>query len=232
MSQGVCRLNDALQIGSQAIAEPLIQIMEQDNHRDIDPTTSLSLIDRVKNGDQEAWEQFVRIYSPVIYSRCRNGDLSPDESADAMQTVFLKVYQGLSQFEPRKDRASFRSWLRTVATHTVSDHFRVVAQHFQALDAATLTLKLKRIEDSFSEFPADDSHARKQQSGRQLLAYSAMQQIRGEFEERTWTAFWRTTIDGQKAVDVASELNMSPGAVRTASYTVRKRLREELQEFL
>ena len=59
-----------------------------------------------------------------------------------------------------------------------------------------------------------------------------LQQIRIDYEENIWKAFWRTTIDGQKAVDVAQELGMTHGAVRTATYTVRRRLREELQDLL
>ena len=33
-----------------------------------------------------------------------------------------------------------------------------------------------------------------------------VQLIRGEFEERTWEAFWRMAVDGRTAVEVAAEL--------------------------
>ena len=56
----------------------------------------------------------------------------------------------------------------------------------------------------------------------------ALELIRGEFEERTWTAFWRTAVEGQAAKDVAADLSMSPGAVRVAKSRVLHRLREEL----
>lgn len=52
--------------------------------------------------------------------------------------------------------------------------------------------------------------------------------VRSEFEDHTWQAFWRTTVDGQSSVAVAAELGMSAGAVRQAKYKVLRRLRHEL----
>jgi RNA polymerase sigma-70 factor (ECF subfamily) len=56
--------------------------------------------------------------------------------------------------------------------------------------------------------------------------------IRGEFEDRTWQAFWRTAVDGVAPKDIAAELAMSPGAVRVAKCRVLRRLREELGDLL
>ena len=56
--------------------------------------------------------------------------------------------------------------------------------------------------------------------------------IRGEFEERTWAAFWRTVVEGQPAKDVGADLSMSPGAVRVAKSRVLHRLREELGDLM
>ena len=58
----------------------------------------------------------------------------------------------------------------------------------------------------------------------------ALELIRGEFEERTWQAFWLTAVEDRAAGDVALELGMSPGAVRVAKSRVLRRLREELGE--
>jgi RNA polymerase sigma-70 factor (ECF subfamily) len=52
--------------------------------------------------------------------------------------------------------------------------------------------------------------------------------IRGEFEERTWKAFWQTAVDGRTPREVALEMSMTSGAVRVAKSRVLQRLREEL----
>jgi len=54
--------------------------------------------------------------------------------------------------------------------------------------------------------------------------------LRGEFEDRTWQAFWLTAVQGKPAQEVAAELGLAPGTVRQAKYKILKRLREELDE--
>ena len=58
----------------------------------------------------------------------------------------------------------------------------------------------------------------------------ALELIRGEFEERTWHAFWLTAVEDHPTGEVALELVMTPGAVRVAKSRVLRRLREELSE--
>jgi DNA-directed RNA polymerase specialized sigma24 family protein len=56
----------------------------------------------------------------------------------------------------------------------------------------------------------------------------ALDGIRGEFEPRTWLAFWKTAVDGRAPRDGAAELGMTSGAVRVAKSRVLQRLRAEL----
>ena len=56
--------------------------------------------------------------------------------------------------------------------------------------------------------------------------------VREEFEERTWEAFWRVTVEGQTSTAVADALSMTPAAVRQAKSRVLRRLREEFGEIL
>ena len=44
----------------------------------------------------------------------------------------------------------------------------------------------------------------------------------------TWQAFWRSTVDGESATEIANDLGMTAGAVRQAKLRVMVRLREIL----
>ena len=60
-------------------------------------------------------------------------------------------------------------------------------------------------------------------------AYLAgVEMVQAEFEDRSWQAFWRTTVDEVPTEQVASELGMSVNAVRLAKSRVLRRLREQL----
>ena len=64
------------------------------------------------------------------------------------------------------------------------------------------------------------------------LYQRALDLIKGEFEERTWRAFWRVTVDDQPTDLVAAELGMAAVAVRIAKSRVLGRLREEVGDLV
>ena len=55
-----------------------------------------------------------------------------------------------------------------------------------------------------------------------------MQLVRGDFEEKTWQAFWRLAVEGHSAAEIAEDLQMTDAAVRQSKYRVLCRLRDEL----
>jgi DNA-directed RNA polymerase specialized sigma24 family protein len=57
-----------------------------------------------------------------------------------------------------------------------------------------------------------------------------MRRVRGEVQEATWQAFWRTAVDGEEAQRVGDELGLSVGAVYIARTRVLARIREAVRE--
>ena len=64
---------------------------------------------------------------------------------------------------------------------------------------------------------------------RQLFCWAA-EQVRGEFRETTWDAFWRTCVDGCEIKSTAEQLDMSAGAVYIARSRVLARLRQKVEQ--
>jgi len=56
----------------------------------------------------------------------------------------------------------------------------------------------------------------------------ALELVRGEFQERTWQAFWRVAVDDCTPADVAAEIGITVNSVYLAKSRVLRRLREEL----
>ena len=82
------------------------------------------------------------------------------------------------------------------------------------------------------EPPEIDDDDEQEVAAQNALVRRALEQIKDQFQQRTWNAFWRTAVDGQSAVDVGDELGMSAGAVRVAKSRVLQRLRSELGELI
>ena len=84
------------------------------------------------------------------------------------------------------------------------------------------------------ELPDDDDGADLSEGDAEVTALyrRALDQVRCQFEERTWRAFWKVAIEDRSPADVATELGLSPNGVRQAKSRVLRRLKEELGELI
>ncbi len=188
--------------------------------------TSRDLLDRLKADDAAAWDRLVFLYAPLVYRWCRRWDLRDQDIADILQDVFQAVAAHIATF--RKERAgdTFRGWLRTIARNKVQDHFRKLGREPEGVGGTDAQIRFASLP---AAGPADDEDSPDETAERLLLS-RGLDLIRDEFEDRTWKAFWGTTVEGRDTKEVALELGMSPGAVRVAKSRVLRRLREELGE--
>jgi RNA polymerase sigma-70 factor, ECF subfamily len=189
--------------------------------------TSRSLLERARADDSAAWERLVGLYAPLVFGWCRRWGLPEQDAADAMQEVFQAVVAHLAGFRSGREGGTFRGWLRTIAHNKVQDHFRRAGREPRAVGGSDAQERLAQVPGP--EAPGSDAGAAPED---RALFLRALELLRGDFEERTWQAFWRTTVDGRPPRDVADELGMSAGAVRVAKSRVLHRLREELGDLL
>lgn len=185
--------------------------------------TSKGLLDRAGEGDAAAWDRLSLLYAPLVFHWCRHRGLREADAADVVQEVFQAVATHLGTFRKREEGDTFRGWLRTITENKVRDHFRRAAREAEAVGGTDAQHRL-------AQFPAPSSleGATSDDDWEGRFFGRVLDVVRLEFEERTWQAFWRTTIAGRSPKDVGAELAMSQGAVRVAKSRVLKRLREEL----
>jgi RNA polymerase sigma-70 factor (ECF subfamily) len=186
--------------------------------------TSLSLLDRARHHDEPSWQRLVTLYGPLVEHWCRRGGARPEDAADLAQEVFLAVSQGLERFE-RRGPGSFRAWVRGITRHKLLDCYRRAERQAAAAGGSTA---LERLLDIPDPQPGSDEDADEMSE----LYRRALDLIRGEFEERTWQAFWLTAVEGREAPAAAAKLGMSPVAVRIARSRVLARLRAEADELI
>jgi RNA polymerase sigma-70 factor (ECF subfamily) len=63
-----------------------------------------------------------------------------------------------------------------------------------------------------------------------LIAW-AVERIRGDFSETAWQAFWRSSVEGRPAKEVAESLAITLGTVYQYKSRVVVRIRRELAQF-
>jgi RNA polymerase sigma-70 factor (ECF subfamily) len=185
-------------------------------------STSISLLKRVHQlNDRQAWDRFVALYTPLMYSWACRLRLSEANAADLIQDVFVILLQKLPEFEYDPNK-SFRAWLWTVARNKYLERRRRPAE-----------LSLENDEDPPAQ-PAENDGAElfAEAEYRNFLMRRALQLMQSEFQESTWKACWECVVNSKSAAEVAAELGTTVEVVWAAKSRVVRRLREELQGLL
>ena len=191
---------------------------------DVGGGTSMTLLDRVRANDQQAWRRLVHLYAPLVGYWCRRRGVREADVDDLTQDVFRKAFTALDTFRRDRPGDTFRGWLRVIARTQALDHHRLRGrQPAEAPGGTSAGISLREVPDMAGLDEEDDDN-----SEIAALHRRALDLVQGEFQEKTWRAFWRAAVEGAEARDVAKELGMTVVSVRQAKSRVLRRLREEL----
>jgi len=189
------------------------------------PETRNSLILRLPDKrDVEAWDQFVSIYEPLVYRLARAKGFQHADAQEIVQEVLVAVSRAVQRWEPDPARGRFRDWLFRIARNLMIN-FLTRKKHLPigSGDSEIAELLENQVDLGCQESGAFDLEYR-----REVFRWAA-EQVQDQVKERTWNAFWKTSVDGRAIAEVAGELRMSVGAVHIARSRVLGRLRQTVQ---
>jgi len=190
-------------------------------------STDLSVLRQAQSGQNAAWRRLIELYGPLVHAWCRRGGLDGPELEDVFQEVFLTVAARLPAFRRDRPGDTFRGWLRLITRSKLVDFVR----HSPPARAAGGTdahgfLQNVTAPSAISDNPDDDPNEQR------VLAARALDLLKSQFDDRTWQAFWRTTVESANSATVAAELGMTANAVRKAKVRVLHKLRTEFGDVL
>lgn len=187
------------------------------------PTTQPSLLVRIRDrSDRASWAQFVELYGPVVYGFLRKRGVQDADAADLMQDVMMDIANAIDRFHYDSAKGCFRNWLLTIVQNRLCNYWRrgQSARGQGGTDAVELLRSHPQ--------PGGEESAEWEKACRRRLFQVAAEQVRGDFQASTWTAFWETAVDGKSPKDVAQKLELSVAAVYMARRRAIKRLKEQI----
>lgn len=180
-------------------------------------TTQTSLLLRLRTRqDSEAWNRFVKIYTPLVHYWVQGIGVEKSSVNDVVQEVFV-VLLGKTSWLVQNRPNSFRSWLRTVTLNKCRDFYRKKGRK-------TEPKFLEKIEIA----EGDPTKILTEIEYQKFVASTALKLMKDSFSEATWTACWKMVVDGKSAKEVSSEIGISENAAYLARSRVIGRLRQEL----
>lgn len=192
------------------------------------PSTRATLVLRLRDReDVEAWSDFLRDYGPMLYRFVRSRGLQDADASDLVQDVLRSVGSAIGRLDYQKEKGGFRAWLFTITRNKLATFFEKQKRLGPTGNDTRQFEMLSQAADQRSELDDqwDLEHQRR-------LAGKAMRTIQPNTEEKTWSAFEMTAIDGLSAAEAGQTLSMSPGAVYVARSRVTAKLRSEIERLV
>jgi RNA polymerase sigma-70 factor (ECF subfamily) len=188
--------------------------------------SDLDLVQRVKNGDKEAFNLLVLKYQRKVGRLVRRLVSNSDEADDVVQDAFIKAYRALPQF--RGDSA-FYTWLYRIAVNTAKNH--LVSRGKRPISLSELTSN-DGDEESF-EVPVvtiDNNTPEAELMSRQIA--EAVNRAVSALPEELQTALSLREIDGLSYEEIAEAMNCPIGTVRSRIFRAREAVAAELKPLL
>ena len=188
--------------------------------------SDLDLVQRVKNGDKEAFNLLVLKYQRKVGRLVRRLVSNSDEADDVVQDAFIKAYRALPQF--RGDSA-FYTWLYRIAVNTAKNH--LVSRGKRPISLSELTSN--EGDDESFEVPVvtiDNNTPEAELMSRQIA--EAVNRAVSALPEELRTALSLREIDGLSYEEIAEAMNCPIGTVRTRIFRAREAVAAELKPLL
>ena len=90
----------------------------------------------------KAWGEFDAIYRPMLFAFLLKQGLREDEADDVVQDIFEKLLGKIHTYE--REKSKFRTWLFSVAHHTLIDRARRRASYRKAVDGWVANILRRR----------------------------------------------------------------------------------------
>ncbi len=84
-------------------------------------TEEALLIERSREGDQDAFRQLVERYQGAVHNLAYRMLGDPNDAEDAAQEIFMRIYRQLGRYDPSR---KFSTWTLAIATNYCIDQLR------------------------------------------------------------------------------------------------------------
>ena len=84
-------------------------------------TEEAILIERSREGDQDAFRQLVERYQGAVHNLAYRMLGDPNDAEDAAQEIFMRIYRQLGRYDPSR---KFSTWTLAIATNYCIDQLR------------------------------------------------------------------------------------------------------------
>ena len=178
------------------------------------------LIRRSQAGDIEAFEQLILAYQKKIYNIAYRMMGNPDDAYDMAQEALVKIFKFIKNY---RGEASFSTWIYHITINTCRDELR--KKYWQT--ETSLDQPFEQDDGPLTKEVADFSFLPEAQYEKKELQEYLQNLINALHPEYRMVMVMRENM-GLSYEEIAKELNVSLGTVKSRLNRARKSLREKI----
>ncbi len=187
-------------------------------------TEDFELIRAARAGDEDAFGELVRKYQAKIYSLAYGMVGNHSDADDLAQEIFLKSYRNLKKF---RFKSSFYTWLYRIGVNTVITRRKQLRRH-RHLELLPQTLDVEGT--PYLPSRLGGNRGDRAAGGRELRR--EIREAIDRLPEKQRTVVVMHDVEGISHGEISRILRSSEGTVRSRLHYGRKKLQEELAEWL
>jgi RNA polymerase sigma-70 factor (ECF subfamily) len=176
------------------------------------------LVKLASKGDEQAFEQLVKIYEKRVYTMALRLVGNADDAFDIAQEAFIRVYRSLSGF---KGEAKFSTWIYRIVSNLCIDFNRRTKRFRQ------VPLEYSDEDESFEISIPDDRYDPERELERSEITRaveSALESLTPEHKE----IFILRELNGMSYAEIADIMDLEEGTVKSRLFRARDKLRSAL----
>ncbi len=184
-----------------------------------------ALILAAQRGDQDAFEQLVRVYDQSVLRLAMNLLRSPEDARDVYQEALLRVYRNLHKF--RFD-CSFHTWLYRIVTNICLDQLR--KRKVRKEESPTVETPEGPM-DRMDFFQEVAPHADPERNAWNLQLSGKIDAALRELTPRERMVFELRHYQGMRLRNIGEALGTSEEAAKNCLFRATQKMRTVLGEF-
>lgn len=187
--------------------------------------TDTHLVKNTRDGDIESFETLFNKYNKRIYNLIYRMVGNEQDASDLTQETFIRVFNSMQNL--RSD-LSFSAWIRTVAINLTRDHFR---KKGRTIKADSLDEKIN-INDGEVDREVEDWSYNPEQMLEKKDLQTTVQRAISSLSPVHREVIVLHHIEGMDVVDIAKQLGIPVGTVKSRLARARDELKRKLGHYV
>lgn len=172
------------------------------------------LVQTIREGDTEAFEQLVRRKTSKVYALCYRIIGNPEDAKDISQLVFIKLWENLEKYDAKY---AFDTWLYRMVTNVAIDFIRNRQSRQNAVNSNLRLVKTSTDAEQGVVFQRKEIE-------------SVFNDVASVLSPKQKTIFVMREMEDLPSSEIAKILGCRESTVRNHLFNARKLMQQQLQK--